>query len=134
MPIIDKADPNLNKPVAFVSQAILAYGVGMQVKLSSSAASSIRGYMEKASSTGGSASIFGFNIGLGGSKNTTQTSTTTFDGIKNASSSTGFTIPPSNNAYPTLLAVFGQSLPLPSNVQSWISSEHEGAINTEKIG
>ncbi|OBS29442.1 hypothetical protein FPOA_03378 [Fusarium poae] len=117
MPIVANADPNLSKPMAFVNQVILAYGVGMEVKLSSSAASSIHNYMEKARSTGGSASIFGFNIGLGGAANSTQTSTTTFDQVKDASSSTGFTIPPSDNAYPTLLGVFGQSIPLPKNAQ-----------------
>ncbi|EWG44669.1 hypothetical protein FVEG_05674 [Fusarium verticillioides 7600] len=117
MPIVANADPNLSKPMAFVNQAILAYGVGMEVKLSSSSASTINNYMEKARSSGGSASIFGFNIGLGGAASSTQTSTTTFDQVKNASSSTGFTIPPSDNAYPTLLGVFGQAIPLPKNAQ-----------------
>ncbi|KAI8302262.1 hypothetical protein K4K59_000600 [Colletotrichum sp. SAR11_240] len=117
MPIVANADPNLSKPMAFVNQAILAYGVGMDVKLSSSAASTINNYMDKARSSGGSASIFGFNIGLGGAASSTQTSTTTFDQVKNASSSTGFTIPPSDNAYPTLLGVFGQAIPLPENAQ-----------------
>ncbi|KAI8269951.1 hypothetical protein K4K58_012854 [Colletotrichum sp. SAR11_239] len=117
MPIVANADPNLSKPMAFVNQAILAYGVGMEVKLSSSATSTINNYMDKAKSSGGSASIFGFNIGLGGAANSTQTSTTTFDQVKNASSGTGFTIPPSDNAYPTLLGVFGQAIPLPENAQ-----------------
>ncbi|KXH34358.1 hypothetical protein CSIM01_00269 [Colletotrichum simmondsii] len=117
LPIVANADPNLSKPMAFVNQAILAYGVGMEVKLSSSAASTINNYMDKARSSGGSASIFGFNIGLGGAADSTQTSTTTFDQVKNASSSTGFTIPPSDNAYPTLLGVFGQAIPLPENAQ-----------------
>jgi hypothetical protein len=118
MPIVDNADPNLSKPMAFVNQAIFAYGVGMEVKLSSSAASAVHDYMEKARSTGGSASIFGFNIGLGGSADSTQSSTTTFDDVKNSSSSTGFTIPPSDNAFPTLLGAFGQAIPLPENVQN----------------
>lgn len=114
-PIVATADPNLSKPMAFVNQAILAYGVGMEVKLSSSAASTINNYMEKARFSGGSASIFGFNISLGGAADSTQTSTTSFDQIQNASSSTSFTIPPSDNAYPILLGVFGQAIPLPLN-------------------
>ncbi|EXF84414.1 hypothetical protein CFIO01_02729 [Colletotrichum fioriniae PJ7] len=113
LPIVADADPNLSKPMAVVNQAILAYGVGMEVKLSSSAASTINNYMDKASSSGGRASIFGFNIGLGGDANSTQTSTTTFDQVKDASSSTIFTIPPSDNSNPTLLGVFGQAIPLP---------------------
>ncbi|KAJ0381887.1 hypothetical protein COL922a_013660, partial [Colletotrichum nupharicola] len=114
-PIVANADPNLSKPMAFVNQAILAYGVGMEVKLSSSAASTINNYLEKARSSGGSASMFGFNIGLGDAADSTQTSTITFDQVQNGSSSTGFTIPPSDNAYPTLLGVFGQAIPLPEN-------------------
>ncbi|CAI0650207.1 unnamed protein product [Colletotrichum noveboracense] len=114
-PIVANADPNLSKPMAFVDQAILAYGVGMEVKLSSSAASTINNYLEKARSSGGTASIFGFNIGLGDAADSTQTSTITFDQVQNASSSTGFTIPPSDNAYPTLLGVFSQAIPLPEN-------------------
>ncbi|KAF4783504.1 hypothetical protein HER10_EVM0010722 [Colletotrichum scovillei] len=115
LPIVANADPSLRKPMAVVNQAILAYGVGMEVKLSSSAASTINNYMDKASSNGGRASIFGFNIGLEGDANSTQTSTTTFDQVKSASSSTSFTIPPSDNSNPTLLGVIGQAIPLPNN-------------------
>ncbi|KAF4339516.1 hypothetical protein FBEOM_6578 [Fusarium beomiforme] len=115
MPIVDNADPNLKKPMAFIDKAVLAYGVGMTIKLSSSSCSTISNYLEKASSTGGYATLFGFNIGLGGN-DSYQTSTTTFDQVKSASSSTTITIPPSDNAYPTLLAAFGQSIPLPSNI------------------
>jgi hypothetical protein len=114
MPIVANADPNLSKPMAFVNQAVLSYGVGMQVNLSSSAARSIHNYLQKAQSTGGSACIFGFNIGLGGKASSSQTSTTTFDQVKNASSSTSIVIPPADNAYPTLLAAFGQAIPLPA--------------------
>ncbi|CAG7565813.1 unnamed protein product [Fusarium equiseti] len=113
MPLVPNADENLRKPKAYVTTAVLAYGVGMEVNLSSSASSTINNYLEKARSTGGSASIFGFNIGLGGSANSSQTSTTTFDQVKSASSGTSIKIPPSDNAYPTLLAAFGESIPLP---------------------
>ncbi|KAH7274921.1 hypothetical protein FSOLCH5_006306 [Fusarium solani] len=113
MPLVANADPNLSKPMAFINQAVLAYGVGMQVNLSSSASSMINNYLEKAQSTGGSASIFGFNIGLGGSASSSQTSTTTFEQVKRASSGTSLVIPPADNAYPTLLAAFGQAIPLP---------------------
>ncbi|KAK7402435.1 hypothetical protein QQX98_011824 [Neonectria punicea] len=118
MPIVANADPNLSKPMAFVNQAVLAYGVGMQVNLSSSASSTINNYLQKAKSTGGSASIFGFNIGLGGSASSSQTSTTTFDQVKKASSGTSLVIPPADNAYPTLLAAFGQAIPLPGTASN----------------
>lgn len=113
MPVVANADPNLSKPMAFINQAVLAYGVGMQVNLSSQASSMINNYLQKAQSTGGSASIFGFNIGLGGSASTSQTSTTTFEQVTEASSGTSLVIPPADNAYPTLLAAFGQAIPLP---------------------
>lgn len=115
MPIVANADPNLSKPMAFVTQAVLAYGVGMEVKLSSSAASTINNYLDQARQRKGSASIFGFNIGLGGDASSTQTLIANFDQVKSASSGTGFTIPPSDNAYPTLLGVFGQAIPLPKS-------------------
>ncbi|RSL82843.1 hypothetical protein CEP51_004899 [Fusarium floridanum] len=115
MPIVSNADPNLSKPMAFINQVVMAYGVGMQVNLSSSAMKSINTYLQKAQSTGGSASIFGFNIGLGGSASSSQSSTTTFDQVKQASSGTTLVIPPSDNGYPTMLAAWGQSLPLPGS-------------------
>jgi hypothetical protein len=113
MPLVDDADQSLRDPSAYVTTAILAYGVGLSVKLNSTTSSQIHDYLSKASSSGGSASIFGYNIGLGGSAETSNTSTVTFDDVKNASSGTTISIPPSDNAYPTLLAVVGTSLPTP---------------------
>lgn len=115
MPLVSDADEDLKDPKAKVTSAILAYGVGMQVELSSSAYDTINNYLEQAQESGGSASIFGFNIGLGDSDNLNQTSTVTFDDVKNASSGTTITIPASNNSYPTLLAVVGESIPQPNN-------------------
>ncbi|KAJ4123177.1 hypothetical protein NW768_009705 [Fusarium equiseti] len=115
MPLVSNADENLKKPMAHVTKAVLAYGVGMQVNLSEDAFSTINDYLEKAQETGGSASIFGFNIGLGGSADSGQTSTVTFDDVKNASSGNTITIPPSDNSYPTLLAVVGESIPTSDN-------------------
>ena len=113
MPLVDDADKSLRDPSAYVTTAFLAYGVGLSISLNSSAASQVHDYISKASSSGGSASIFGFNIGLGGSVETSNTSTVTFDDVKNASSGTTINIPASDNAYPTLLAVVGTSLPTP---------------------
>jgi len=115
MPLVSNADGDLKDPKAKVTTAVLAYGVGMQVNLSEEASNTINDYLEKARQTGGSASIFGFNIGLGGSADSVQTSTTTFDDVKNASSGNTITIPPSDDSYPTLLAVVGESIPVPSN-------------------
>lgn len=118
MPVVSTADPSLSQPAAYVTQAVLAYGVGMQVNTNSTTASQIHNYLQKASSSGGSASIFGFNIGLGGSFGISNSSTTTFDQVTSASSGSTITIPPSDNAYPTLLAVIGESLPVPAPIPS----------------
>lgn len=112
MPLVDDADQSLRNPSAYITTAFFAYGDGLSISLNSSASSQVHYYLQKAPSSGGSASIFGFNIGLGGSVETSNTSTVTFDDITNVSSGTTINIP-LDNAYPTLLAVIGTSLPTP---------------------
>lgn len=113
MKLKDNAPDVLKKGNAFATQAVLAYGVGMEISLSSTTASKISDYMSEANKYGGSVSVFGFNIGLGGDVSSSNTSTTNFDQVKSASSGTTINIPPTNNGYPTLLAIIGQKLPSP---------------------
>ncbi|KAI9685687.1 MAG: hypothetical protein M1822_004247 [Bathelium mastoideum] len=116
MPVVTTADPSLSKPAAYVTQAILAYGVGLTISTNSTTAGQIQNYLQQASQTGGSASIFGYNIGLGASIDVSNTSTTGFDQVTSASSGSQVSIPPSDNAYPTLLAVIGEALPVPAPI------------------
>jgi hypothetical protein len=123
MPLIKNSDQSLWKSAAYVSQAVLAYGVGMSIKMSSSTSSAVNDYISKARTTGGSVSIFGYNIGLGGDVSSTNTSTTTYDQVKSTSSGSVINIPASNNAYPTLLAVMGKAIPPPSNLAELLKSK-----------
>ena len=104
---------NLRKPAAYVNQALLAYGVGMEVNMSANTSKTINDWISKASKSGGYATVFGYNIGLGGDAASTQSSTSTWNEVTKASSSTTLKIPADDNGYPTLLAVLGTALPLP---------------------
>ena len=107
LPLKDTAPVSLKTPSAIVSQVVLAYGVGMKVKISIEDSKEVQEYISKARSTGGSVSFFGFNIGLGGNANVENTSSTSFEEVTTSGPGTEVEIPPSDNSYPTLLAVIG---------------------------
>ncbi|KAJ4417802.1 hypothetical protein N0V82_005968 [Gnomoniopsis sp. IMI 355080] len=92
----------LNTPMELVSQVAMAYGVGMVITMSESSMSQLHDYLQTTSTNGGSASIFGWEIG--GGAGSTSTSTTTFDKVLKTATSTTITIPAENTGYPVLVA------------------------------
>ncbi|RFU24580.1 hypothetical protein B7463_g11755, partial [Scytalidium lignicola] len=106
----DDIPAELTKPYGAVTQVMLGYGVGLKIKLSTADSEEIHNYMKKASKTKGSVSFCGWNIGLGGSVDSNNTSTSTFDEVKTHDGGSLIEIPPNDNAYPTLLAAIGTKL------------------------
>ena len=95
-----------------VQSVLMGYGISMDIQLDASSKSTtkVKELLEKARSTAGHASFFGYNIGLGGSGESKTTSSVNFDDVKGASSGNTISIPPQDNTYPTVLAVLGRKV------------------------
>jgi hypothetical protein len=101
-----KLQSGLVKPSAL----LLAYGVGLNVTFSSDIRTEVDSLFHEASSTGGSARIFGWDISAGGSGSSTSSRDTTFKDVKWDKDSGSLSIPPVDNGFPTLLGVLGSRL------------------------
>jgi len=108
--LIAGAPTDLFADMIQVKSLLVAYGVGLEVQFSGETLRQVQNYIKTAESTGGSVSIFGFDIGLaaGGSYQTTQTQS--FDQLNFDSTSGTYSIAPEDNGYPILLGVVGQRL------------------------
>ena len=113
MRLVDGAKGDVGKPAARVSSVVMGYNIGMKISFGSntSAAERILSWIKKAEQYGGSVTTFGYNVGLGRDASSGQTSTVTYQQVLSASSGSNVVIPPSENSYPTLMAVIGEPLP-----------------------
>ncbi|KAF3931214.1 hypothetical protein ABW19_dt0208323 [Dactylella cylindrospora] len=95
---------DLIKPAA----AVMAYAVGMEIKFSDQYAQAFSSHWKTVQSFEGGLCIFGFDIGLGGSWNETD-ETTTHSAEYDEQSGT-LTIKPANDGRSVLLGMLGQTL------------------------
>ena len=115
--LIDSAPKNIIPDMVQVKQLLIAYSVGIEAEFKGQTLIDVTELVNTAMKTGGSVNFFGYDIGVDVSESYQKTLSTSFQYAKFDAASGRLSIPPTDNGYPVLLAVIGQTR---AQLRQWI--------------